>query len=218
MSHSHRHRNTQQAHLATMLLTLTSPSPLSLTLDNNLLYPPPPSNALYHLPRTLTWSGNEIYLARSLPATTTRRTNTASRDLALYTMRRVPLAHEVSLVPRREGLKSAVMRGRRSIIGNMSWDVEVAGERVLKYRKGIWKTPAGKVVATEKKIYEWGTPDEDHHGIREEITIEGDDVELWMKDLVVAAWCSRMWQINSKLSLTKVLMRGQGTISITFCS
>jgi hypothetical protein len=214
LSHPHRHRNLQQVHLAAMLLTLTSPDPLSLTLDNNLLYPPPPSNALYHLPRTLTWSGNEIFLTRSLPISTTRRTPAASRDLALYTMRRVPFHQQIALVPRREGLKSAVMHGRRSILGNMSWDVEVAGEKILRYRKGKWKTPGGQVVATEKQCLEWGLNEDDYSHAREEISIEGEGVELWMKDLIVAAWCSRIWQSNSKLSLARTLMRGQGMLLV----
>jgi len=102
------------------------------------------------------------------------------------------------------------MRGRRSILGSMSWDVEVKGEKILRYRKGKWKTPGGTTVATEKQSVEWGLSEEDYSHAREEICIEGEDVELWMKDLIVAAWCSRIWQSNSKVSLARTLMRGQG--------
>jgi hypothetical protein len=199
-----------------MLQILTSPEPLTLTIDNNLLYPPPPSNALYHLPRILTWSGNEIYLARSLPVSARTGASLASaRDLALYTMRRTPFTYEVSLLPRREGLKSAVMRGRRSFLGNLTWDVEVKGAKMFRYSKGRWKTPEGRVIATEKEK----PPDEkgetsDWQPVREEITIEGEDVELWMKDLIVAAWCARVWQGTGRLSFARTLMRGQGKLSL----
>src|ERR1700761_9817122 len=87
-------------HITQMLQILTSTDPLTLTIDNNLLYPPPPSSALYHLPRQLKWSGNEISLSRSMPVSGSRRPNATARDLALYTMRRTPFTHEVSLTPR----------------------------------------------------------------------------------------------------------------------
>jgi hypothetical protein len=195
-----------------MLQVLTSVEPLILTVDNGLLYPPPPSHALYHLPRNLTWSGNEIFLFRSLPVVATRRSSAVTRDLALYTMRRTPFTHEVSLMPRREGLKSATMRGRRSLLGSMSWQVEVKGELFLKYSKGKWKNAAGQVIASEKQ-----TSTDDRKGelgsdaMREEITIEGDGVEVWMKDLIVAAWVATIWQRYMKVSLARTLLRGQGT-------
>jgi len=184
---------------------------LTLTIDNNLLYPPPPSSALYHLPRVLTWSGTEISLARSLPWPSIRRARypngRQARDLALYTMRRTPFTHEVALVPRREGLKAAVMRGHRSLLGNMTWVVEIRGspKPLLSYSKGRWKFHAGeesgRIIARER------LQQINHSTIQVEngeyvgksvnqvnvITIEGQEVELWLKDLVVASWCSRVW-------------------------
>jgi hypothetical protein len=211
----------QVDYVSQMLQILTAPEPLTLTVDNNLLYPPPPSNALYHLPRILTWSGNEISLSRSLPVSARRGSLASVRDLALYTMRRTPFTHEIALLPRREGLKGGVMRGRRSLLGNLSWEVEVkGGDKLLRYSKGRWKTADGKVVAREKQksaAEEKEGSEEEWQPVREEITIEGEDVELWMKDLIVAAWCCRIWQGNGRMSFTRTLMRGQGMFISAEC-
>jgi len=210
---SARRRSAQVDYVSQMLQILTAPEPLTLTIDNNLLYPPQPSNALYHLPRILTWSGNEIFLSRSLPVAARRGVLGNTRDLALYTMRRTPFTHEVALLPRREGLKSAIMRGRRSLLGNMTWEVEVRGEKLLRYSKGRWKTQDGKEVATEKikspLSKQEGT---DWQPVNEEITINGEDLELWMKDLVVAAWCCRIWQGGGRKSFARTMLRGQGYV------
>lgn len=203
---------TNQHHMAQMLQTLTSNDPLVLTVDKNLLYPPPPSTALYHLPRVLTWSGNEIFLFRSLPVSATR----SSRDLALYTMRRTPFTHEIVLIPRREGLKAAKMRGkRRGVLGTMTWQVEVKGQVLLSCSKGgRWKDSQGKVVAAERHARATDTREDPAMSsvATEEIIIEGDGVEVWLKDLVVAAWCSRIWQSKSRSSLASRLRKGQGEL------
>jgi hypothetical protein len=182
-----------------MLEVLAAPGPLNLTIDNGLIYPPPPSNALYHLPRVLTWSGNEIFLFRSLPIFG-RRHAQPTRDLALYTMRRTPFTHEIALIPRREGLKAATMRGRRSLLSGMSWEVEFRNEVIIKYSKGKWKDASGTVLAEEQSS----------GGEREGITIVAPGLEVNMKDLIVAAWTARVWQGNGRASLARTLMRGGG--------
>lgn len=184
-----------------MLQVLAAPGPLDLTIDNGLVYPPPPSNALYHLPRVLTWSGNEIFLFRSLPTTSGRRHTQPTRDLALYTMRRTPFTNDIALIPRREGLKSATMRGRRSLLSGMNWEVEARNEVKLKYSKGKWKDGAGTLLAEEKQS----------GGDREAITIVASGLEVNMKDLIVAAWTARVWQGNGRVSLARTLMRGEGS-------
>jgi len=183
-----------------MLQVLAAPGPLELTMDNGMIYPPPPSNALYHLPRVLTWSGNEIFLFRSLPALTGRRNAQPPRDLALYTMRRTPFTNEIALIPRREGLKSATMRGRRSLLGGMSWEVEIRSEVTLRFAKGKWRDNANTVVAEEKVQHE-------EHDC---LTIVGPNLEVYMKDLIVAAWATRIWQGNGRVSLARTLIRGEG--------
>jgi hypothetical protein len=186
-----------------MLEVLGAPGPLDLTIDNGLIYPPPPSNALYHLPRVLTWSGNEIFLFRSLP-TTGRRHTQPTRDLALYTLRRTPFTHDIALMPRREGLKAATMRGRRSLLSGMVWEVEVRNEVTLKYSKGRWKNASGTIIAEEKNP----------GGEREGITIIAPGLDINMKDLIVAAWTARVWQGNGRVSLARTLMRGEGSTPV----
>ena len=72
----------------------------------------------------------------------------------------------------------------------------------------------GRVVATEQvlplsNIWE----DEEIPHIREVIIIEGEDVELWLKDLIVAAWCSRIWMSKAnRMSFVRGLLKGQGKI------
>jgi hypothetical protein len=206
-------------HITQMLQILTSTDPLVLTVDNNLLYPPPPSTALYHLPRLLTWSGTEISLARSLPFSRrgARFLNRQARDLALYTMRRTPFTNEIVLVPRREGLKAAVMRGHRSLLGNMTWVVEVRGAEkpLLTYNKGRWKVfsadGSGRIIAKERMQTPISHMTQEDGATKTDstvnvITIEGHEVDLWLKDLVVAAWCCRIWQ-SHKMSGTRTLFR-----------
>lgn len=200
-----------------LLQVLGTNEPLDLTIDNGLIYPPPPSNALYHLPRVLTWSGNEVFLFRSLPALASRRGGSTgqARDLALYTMRRTPFTHEVALLPRREGLKNATMRGKKRLFASdMSWNVEVKGKTVLKYSKGKWKDHTGKIIATEKP--QAGHNDNEAarngHTGREAVTITGVDLDIATKDLIVAAWCTRIWQSHGKVSLARTLMNGEGIL------
>ena len=192
-----------------LLQVLGTNDALELTLDNDLIYPPPPSDALYHLPRQLTWSGNEIFLFRSLPATMSRRgySTSPARDLALYTMRRTPFTNEVTLLPRREGLKAAVMRGKRRMFrSSMSWAVEVKGKVMLKYAKGNWMDKDGNIVATEKAQVAASTA-------KNTLIIAGEGCDIATKDLIVASWCTRIWQSHGKVSLARTLMNGQGTIA-----
>jgi hypothetical protein len=201
-----------------LLQVLGTNDALDLTIDNGLIYPPPPSNALYHLPRLLTWSGNEIFLFRSLPALMSRGGHSVgpARDLALYTMRRTPFTHEVTLHPRREGLKTAVMRGKkRMFCCSTSWEVEVKGQVILKYAKGKWMDKDGNIVATEKEQAAARTSKYALNSCtsREVMTIVGEGLDIATKDLIVAAWCTRIWQSHGKVSLARTLMNGEGTIA-----
>lgn len=184
---------------AAILEVLSAPGPLKLTLDNGMIYPPPPSNALYHLPRTVTWSGNDIFLYRSLPAIVRGR-RAPPRDFALYTMSRKSFTNEVALIPQREGLLHATMHGRRSLIQGMVWDVEIRNQVKLRYARGKWRDHTGTIVA------------EENGGEREGITIVGEDLEVQMKDLIVAAWATRMWQGHTKVGFIRTLMSGKGTL------
>ena len=201
-----------------LLQVLGTNDALDLTIDNELIYPPPPSNALYHLPRLLTWSGNEIFLFRSLPALMSRqgRLTSPTRDLALYTMRRTPFTRDVNLLPRREGLKAAIMHGKkRMFCSSMSWEVEVKGQVILKYSKGKWMDKGRNIVATEKMQVEASTAKNVLNGStrREALTIAGEGLDIATKDLIVAAWCTRIWQSHGRVSLARTLMNGEGMIA-----
>lgn len=190
--------STSGADASRMLEVLSASGELRLSLDNGLIYPPPPSSALYHLPRVLTWSGNEIFLFRSLPAVARNRNAQPARDLALYTMRRTPFTQEIALLPRREGLKAAVMRGRRSLLEGRVWEVEVKSELALRYTRGKWKDRDGKLVAEETHTA----------GQSPTLTIAASTLEVNMKDLIVVTWMSRLWQDAGRLGLTKSLLGG----------
>jgi hypothetical protein len=195
-------RPTRRADPSLMLQVLSAPGPLHLTIDNGMIYPPPPSNALYHLPRVLTWGGNEIFLFRSLPSIPQARHRAPPRDLALYTMRRTPFTNEVALISRREGLMTATMHGRRSLLQGMVWEVEVRNQVKLRYAKGKWRDHMGNIIA------------EENAGEQEGINIVGQDLEVQMKDLIVAAWTTRMWQGHGRVSFVRTLMSGKGIISL----
>ncbi|KAF1810232.1 hypothetical protein P152DRAFT_104695 [Eremomyces bilateralis CBS 781.70] len=184
----------------------------TLSLSNAYIYPPDHSTPLYRLPRTLTWPGNEISLQISTPA----RTRTPSeppqyKDRKLYTMRKRPFTTEVTLQPHKLGAKSATVRSKRSLLGGVSWEVEVKGSGVIwKSSKGKWKDARnGRLVAVE------GTG----------MGVEGTDVvvvdelhclkrfDQVLLDLIVAAWCTKMWQRNTKVPLMQTLIWGGGFIN-----
>jgi len=73
----------------------------------------------------------------------------------------------------------------------------------------------GKVVATEKPRAAAGIAENALNGraSREAMTIAGEGLDIATKYLIVAVWCTRIWQSHSKESLAKTLMDGEGTIS-----
>lgn len=134
-------------------------------------------------------------------------------------MRRTPFTHEVNLMPRREGLKPAVMRGKKKFWNSdMSWKVEVKGKTILKYSKGKWRDAAGNVIATEKPQTSEGDATRDGHTDRDAVTISGGDLDIATKDLIVAAWCTKIWQSHGKVSLARTLMNGEGILPFSLGS
>jgi hypothetical protein len=100
-------------------------------------------------------------------------------------------------MPRREGLKAAIMGGRRSLVDGKVWEVVIKNEIILRYSRGRWKSANGETVAEETQV----------PGQRPVLTIVGLNLEVNMKDLIVASWTSRLWQGNGRLGLTRSLMR-----------
>ncbi|KAF2092945.1 hypothetical protein NA57DRAFT_81879 [Rhizodiscina lignyota] len=192
------------------------PGPLSLTIDSGAIYPPPPSKALYHLPRSLTWNGNEIYLNLSIPAVSPpssssgrrRPAKESPRDLNLYVLRRTPFTNEIALLPKRDVGRAAVMKGKRSLFSSgTTWDVEVHGKVVLHYSKGRWRDVKGKAVAAEtrregKKNKKRSAESTFAPSQKPEMTIFRGGVgglsEETTRHLIVAAWCARLWHTRHK--------------------
>lgn len=133
---------------------------------------------------------NEISLFRSLPS---GRTEQPPREYGLYTMRRTLFTSEIALMPRREGLKIAMMRGRRNLLGGRVWQVEVKNEVVIRYSRGKWKDRDGRVIAEETLV-----PSQNPV-----LIISAGSLEVNMKDLLVSAWMSALWQEGKKLGLFK---------------
>jgi len=86
-------------------------------------------------------------------------------------------------------------------LGGMSWEVEIRSEVTLRFAKGKWRDNANTVVAEEKVQHE-------EHDC---LTIVGPNLEVYMKDLIVAAWATRIWQGNGRVSLARTLIRGEGS-------
>lgn len=186
---------------------LLPPGPLSLTMDETLIYPThPPSTALYHIPRTLTFSGNEVYLERSVPGKTSVKTGKTAKakDKQLYEMRRIPWTSEIELRPKRAATYGprpgavAEMKQKRALFGNV-WEVRFDGALALRFSGGKWKDGGGQLVAAEEKD-SWPP-----------VMVISEGVPEDLRDFVVAGWCTRVWQQGMDNSLVQTLTRGQGT-------
>jgi len=193
---------------------LTSPihptGPITLTIDGGLIYPPPPSSAIYSLPRSFGWAGNEIFLQLSKPLVQRCESDAANRDMKLYIIRRTPFTNEIALVAQRAGFVGGIMRGRKSIRGRISWDIEIRNQFAMRYGRGKWKDAVGNILAWEGGNKELGQRIE-RYGCREEITITATGRKSELTDLIVAAWCARLWRENAKPApLMQTLFRGRG--------
>ena len=107
------------------------------------------------------------------------------------------------------------MRGKKKFFGSeMTWVVEVKGKTTLKYSRGKWRDKEGKVVATEKPRpgLSDGDPATNGQPSRQTVTIAGGELDIATKDLIVAAWCTRIWQSHGKVSLARTLMNGEGML------
>jgi len=185
-----------------------SPEPLSLTMDRDLIYPThPPSTAMYHLPRTLTWSGDRVFLEKSVPAH--RRENGKWRkayDQDLYEIRGQIFSMSCEIIAKRANCyqgRVASMKKRRSLFGDM-WDISFKERVVLRYNKCQWKDAAGAVVAIEEK-----------NPMRRVVVIQ-EGIDSGMRDLIVAAWCAKVWREGTKPDLATTLSRGEGFIKTAY--
>lgn len=183
----------------------TAAAPLSLTMDNSLIYPTiPPSAALYHIPRPLFFHGDRVYLQRSVardpfPSGKQRR----GLNEELYELRRIPYTddREIALIARRpacygENSRRTRMRRVRGLLGT-TWEIVVDDVVVVKGHRGQWKHGSGPVIAREETL---DLPLRCYNAEQQKISgvlVVLAGVEQQIQDLVVAAWCGKIWLLAS---------------------
>ena len=194
------------------LVRVTTPNPisnimlgplmaaLSLTMDGELIYPTlPPSNALYHLPRQLTWRADRVYLHRSVPEKTKKNGSVVpAESQELYEIVKPPYSGLggsglYELVGKRASCfgsgKGSMMR---TSIFQDTWEVSYQRELAIKYKKGRWRDAEGNILAT----LEMGTED---NGLAAEKRRRMMEIEAGvtpkMVNLLVACWTAQVWRM-----------------------
>lgn len=188
--------------------TITT-APLSLTMDNSLIYPTiPPSTALYHIPQSLFFHGDRVYLQRSVPREpfpSGKPRRGLNEDL--YELRRIPYTddRELALIDRSPAYRdncvgkdpsSKRIRRVRGLIGT-TWEVTVDDMVVLKGLKDKWKHASGALVASEEIL---NLPLRCYNPEQQKISavlVIQAEIEQQMQDLLVAAWCGKIWLLAS---------------------
>ena len=187
----------------------TTAAPFSLTMDDSLIYPTtPPSTALYHIPRPLFFNGDRVYLQRSVPREpfpSGKPRRGLNEDL--YEIRRIPYTddRELALIARSPacygtslGKSPSCTRIRRvrGLLGS-TWEVVVDDVVVMKGLKDKWKYASGPIAAREKTLeFPLRCHDREKQRISGVLEIQ-TGVEQQVQDLVVAAWCGKIWLLAS---------------------
>ena len=167
---------------------------LSLTMDDDLIYPTlPPSNALYHIPRRLTWTGDCVYLERSIPERQKKDgTTVPTTDQELYEIALRPYARSIELSGKRA---SCFGRGKgnmtRPSIFHDTWEVSFQKELAIKYRKSKWTDSEGNILATEAKVEKAG--ESLSYKQRRTMVVEAG-VNPKLLNLLVACWTAKVWR------------------------
>ena len=173
---------------------------LSLTMDGELIYPTlPPSNALYHLPRQLTWRADRVYLHRSVPEKTKKNGCVVpAKSQELYEIVKPPYSGLggsglYELVGKRASCfgsgKGSMMR---TSIFHDTWEVSFQNELAIKYKKGKWRGVDGNVLAT----LEMGTEDDGLAAEKKRRVMEIEaGVPPKMVNLLVACWTAQVWRM-----------------------
>ena len=173
---------------------------LSLTMDGELIYPTlPPSNALYHLPRQLTWRADRVYLHRSVPEKTKKNGSVVpASSQELYEIVKPPYAGLggsglYELVGKRASCfgagKGSMMR---TSIFHDTWEVSYQKELAIRYKKGKWRDAEGNVLAT----LEMGTEDSGLAAEKKRRVMEIEKgVSPKMVNLLVACWTAQVWRM-----------------------
>ena len=176
--------------------------PLSLTMDDNLIYPTdPPSTALYHIPRRLTWTGDRVFLERSVPEKIRKNgTIIPTESQALYEIVMRPYSSTLDLLAKRAscyGQGKAVMI-KHSIFHESNWEVWFQRDLTVKNRKNKWTDPNGNLLATEEKVEK---PKDDMSYKQRRVMVIEANIDQKMMNLLVACWTAKVWrELQSTLS------------------
>ncbi|KFY91492.1 hypothetical protein V498_05430 [Pseudogymnoascus sp. VKM F-4517 (FW-2822)] len=131
-------------------------APTFLSLDRDLIFPPPPSQALYSLAFALSTTGVSNIVRRSVPAVMradgSQRSEVTDKDL--YAIRRDPISNSCYTI---EGKRrstfpgSLILRYHANIIKGPYWDctVEKTGELLMRGRGEEWIDGLGRTVGRE---------------------------------------------------------------------
>ena len=179
------------------LLPQSTPSnePLSLTLDNDLVYPTlPPSNALYHIPRLLQWSGDRVYLERSVPQGLRKDGSPKpTKDQQLYEIcAGFSKMSSIELRAKRagcHGIGTALMK--RTSQFHQHWEVHCQKELVLRYKNYKWTDAQERVLAVEEP---YNRPRKEEEYRVQRVMVIQLGVNQKMMNLLVACWTTRVWR------------------------
>ncbi|KFY21327.1 hypothetical protein V493_07504 [Pseudogymnoascus sp. VKM F-4281 (FW-2241)] len=131
-------------------------APEFLSLDRDLIFPPPPSQALYSLAFALSGSGVSNTVRRSIPAVMradgSQRSEVTDKDL--YTIRRDHIANSCFII---EGKRRStfpgtlILRYHANLIKGPYWDctVEKTGELLMRGKGEEWIDGLGRTVGRE---------------------------------------------------------------------
>ncbi|KFY35346.1 hypothetical protein V494_06001 [Pseudogymnoascus sp. VKM F-4513 (FW-928)] len=131
-------------------------APKFLSLDRDLIFPPPPSQALYSLAFAISASGVSNTIRRSIPAVIradgTQRSEVTDKDL--YTIRSDPISQSRFII---EGKRRStfpgtlVLKYHANLIKGPYWDctVEKTGELLMRGKGEEWIDGLGRTVGRE---------------------------------------------------------------------
>lgn len=133
-------------------------SPAFLTLDKDLIFPPPPSQALYSLKFAISATGTNNTLRQSVPATQradgTQRSSVQDKDL--YAISRHGWDHPDQFIiegQRRSTIPGTLeLRRHVNMLGRVSWQcrAEKTGEILIRSKGSEWLDAKGQVIGREE--------------------------------------------------------------------
>ncbi|MCJ1335506.1 hypothetical protein MMC09_000777 [Bachmanniomyces sp. S44760] len=180
--------------------------PLSITMENEMIYPTvPPSSALYHLPRPLTFHGESVYIRRNIHRGIGDNGKLKKPlGLMLYELKRVPYSNnrEISIKARNESCVSGstcLKLTSGSMLGT-ACEVRINNDIIFVCRWGKWKSAAGKVIAVEGEVkdatrivpvHSNGTEEKRHCICR--VLVMQEDIGEQLRDLLMASWSGKVW-------------------------